>query len=327
MSMRHSDELADLVRILFKELNSIGFSINGCIIMTYDERTNDSTWWIANFDGVSNPLGLLVPNHSHGPYQAYLKEWKKQTPKWSYRLGGAEKKEWDQYVFTNSGLAALPDPVKAGMQSVEDVQLNVCFNKYASITFGSLEPMGDKDFDTLHRFAKVFEQSYTRFLDLQNAEAQTREAKIEAALERVRAKAMAMHKSEDLHEAVKIMFEEFQKLNLDVLRCGVGILNKDSRTGAVWATSVSDDGLAVQISANESFETHPLMTLIYEYWQKQEDLDYILQGQDLINYYKAMKESELKLPESQLNFSDVELQPQYYYAAMFRSRRLVCFQR
>ena len=38
----------------------------------------------------------------------------------------------------------------------------------------------------LKRFGKVFEQTYTRFLDLQKAEAQAREAQIEAALERVR---------------------------------------------------------------------------------------------------------------------------------------------
>ena len=51
----------------------------------------------------------------------------------------------------------------------------------------------------LKRFAKVFEQTYTRFLDLQKAEAQAREAQIEAALERVRARSMAMHHSSEFH--------------------------------------------------------------------------------------------------------------------------------
>ncbi len=36
------------------------------------------------------------------------------------------------------------------------------------------------------RFGKVFQQTYTRFLDLQKAEAQARESQIELALERVR---------------------------------------------------------------------------------------------------------------------------------------------
>jgi len=42
------------------------------------------------------------------------------------------------------------------------------------------------------RFGKVFQQTYTRFLDLQKAEAQAREAQIEAALERVRSRTLAM---------------------------------------------------------------------------------------------------------------------------------------
>jgi hypothetical protein len=42
------------------------------------------------------------------------------------------------------------------------------------------------------RFANVFNLTYKRFLDLQKAEAQTHKANIETALERVRARALAM---------------------------------------------------------------------------------------------------------------------------------------
>ena len=59
-----------------------------------------------------------------------------------------------------------------------------------------------KKIHILKRFAKVFDQAYTRFLDLQKAEAQAREAKIEAALERVRSRSLAMHKSSDLLEVI-----------------------------------------------------------------------------------------------------------------------------
>src|SRR6185436_4391039 len=84
-------------------------------------------------------------------------------------------------------------------------------------------PYTDEENDTLMRFGKVFQQTYTRFLDLQKAEAQTRESQIEASLERVRSKAMAMQKSEDLANAVAIVFEELDKLNLGTLRCGISI--------------------------------------------------------------------------------------------------------
>src|SRR5258705_1661213 len=62
------------------------------------------------------------------------------------------------------------------------------------------------------RFAKVFEQTYTRFLDLQKAEAQAREAQIETALERVRSRSLAMHKSEELRDVVKVVFKNLGEL-------------------------------------------------------------------------------------------------------------------
>ena len=49
-------------------------------------------------------------------------------------------------------------------------------------------PYSDEENKILIRFGKVFQQTYTRFLDLEKAEAQEREAQIEAALERVRSK-------------------------------------------------------------------------------------------------------------------------------------------
>jgi hypothetical protein len=50
-------------------------------------------------------------------------------------------------------------------------------------------------------------------------------------LERVRAKAMAMHKSDDLTPAVATVFEELEKLNMGILRCGIAILDKEKPRG------------------------------------------------------------------------------------------------
>ena len=73
------------------------------------------------------------------------------------------------------------------------------------------------------RFAKVFEQTYTRFLDLQKAEAQAREAQIELALERVRARTMAMQKSEELAEVATVLFQQVKALGVSQWVCGFNI--------------------------------------------------------------------------------------------------------
>ncbi len=61
-------------------------------------------------------------------------------------------------------------------------------------------PYTDEENNTLMRFGKVFQQTYTRFLDLQKAEAQAREAQIESGLERVRQEQWRCIKSDELSE-------------------------------------------------------------------------------------------------------------------------------
>ena len=70
------------------------------------------------------------------------------------------------------------------------------------------------------RFAKVFGQIYQRFLDLQKAEAQAREAQIEAALEKVRSRTMGMQKSEELKEVIRVVYEQFVNLKINVDHAG-----------------------------------------------------------------------------------------------------------
>ena len=88
------------------------------------------------------------------------------------------------------------------------------------LMFITVEPLYPKMHDIFKRFAKVFEQTYTRFLDLQKAEAQAREAQIEAALERVRARSMAMQKSEELKEVIQVVYEQFVHLNIHIEHTG-----------------------------------------------------------------------------------------------------------
>jgi hypothetical protein len=81
----------------------------------------------------------------------------------------------------------------------------------------------------LNRFAKVFEQTYTRFLDLQNAEAQAREAQIQLALERVWARTMAMQHSDELKDAAGLLFQQVKSLGVPAYSCGYNIWEKEEK--------------------------------------------------------------------------------------------------
>ena len=99
----------------------------------------------------------------------------------------------------------------------------------------SSEPLPEYH-DIFKRFGKVFEQTYTRFLDLQKAEAQAREAQIEAALERVRARTMAMFKSNELAETAVVVFQQLISLGIEPNRLYIGIINDESGDLEFWMT-------------------------------------------------------------------------------------------
>lgn len=90
------------------------------------------------------------------------------------------------------------------------------------------EYFSDEVIRVLKRTAKVFEQAYVRFLDLKKAEALAREAQVEVALERVRAKAPAMYKSEELIGVVDTLRKELTQLNISGLNAATLLLEQEN---------------------------------------------------------------------------------------------------
>ncbi len=212
MAMQNSEELKELIGTVSTELSKLHLDLDRCFIMIYDVETLGVTWWMSNPEEPSNPRGLFVKNHNHPPHVAYIKAWKERKLKWEYILKGVDKKNWDDFLFVETELSQLPEFVIKNMKSVGKVHLSASFNNFGCLNVATLEPLSDEHFDIMLRFAKVFDLTYTRFNDLQKAEAQAREAKIEAALEKVRSSSMAMHKSNELHEVITVVTEQFQQL-------------------------------------------------------------------------------------------------------------------
>jgi len=100
-------------------------------------------------------------------------------------LAGEEMQEHFRYLRTYPLLDEAFEKIIASGHPMPDRQIHHVANfSHGNLLFISLKPYPEAH-DIFMRFAKVFEQTYTRFLDLQKAEAQAREAEIELALERV----------------------------------------------------------------------------------------------------------------------------------------------
>src|SRR6185436_6231129 len=113
------------------------------------------------------------------------------------------------------------------------------------------EKFSATDNDILQRFGKVFEQTCTRFLDLQKAEAQTREAKIEAALERTRTQSMIMQNSKELDDTLRVFHEQVFLLGINSAFSFLWLPDEDRERHIFWA-AWSEDLPAGQAGKNGS---------------------------------------------------------------------------
>src|SRR5678816_2175648 len=94
---------------------------------------------------------------------------------------------------------------------------------------------------TLMRFGKVFQQTYTRFLDLQKAEAQAREAKIEAALERTRTQSMIMQHSKELDDTLRVFHQQVLLLGIGSAFSFLWLPDEDKDRHIFWAAWAEND--------------------------------------------------------------------------------------
>jgi signal transduction histidine kinase len=134
----------------------------------------------------------------------------------------------------------------------------------------------------------VFNLTYRRYLDLKKAEAQAREATIEAALEKVRGKAMAMHNSNNLSSTASMVFTELRKLGISPIRCGVGLLNKESPKAQLYSATSTTDGDNLALIGWVILSGHPVLKKIYDTWLKNEEYYPELSGGQLKSYYEHL---------------------------------------
>jgi hypothetical protein len=220
MAMQTSEELNELIGTVFTELTKLDLVLTRCVILIYEGAEKGVRWWMANSEAPSTPMNFFVKYADMPFFNEYLKGWHERALRWQYVLEGENKIKTDEFLFHETELSSLPDFVIAGMRAPGRVYLNASFNNFGNLTLASLEPLSNEHFDILLRFAKVFDLTYTRFNDLKQAEAQAREAQIQLALERVRARTMAMQRSEELSEVATLLFQQVKTLGVPQWTCG-----------------------------------------------------------------------------------------------------------
>ncbi|HYK44823.1 MAG TPA: ATP-binding protein, partial [Parafilimonas sp.] len=118
----------------------------------------------------------------------------------------------------------------------------------------------------IKRFANVFDLTYTRFLDLQKAEANAREAMKRAALDRIRADIASMRTVNDLNKITPLIWNELTILGLSFIRCGVFIMDREEQLIHTFLST--PDGKAIA-AFNLPFDTPGNFRVMLDHWRNK----------------------------------------------------------
>ncbi|MBX7109554.1 MAG: adenylate/guanylate cyclase domain-containing protein [Chitinophagales bacterium] len=286
MAMQRSDELIATTAVLFEQFRQLGENVEQISIGIFGEEENTIE---VSATYHASPLKRIFKAHINDwpLFEQIYTLWKSGAKSGSVELKGKELHDYNRYRSELSGTQFGNEN-----ESPDDRWIiNIASFSKGIISFSKDEPAEEETIQLLERFAKVFDLTYTRFLDLQKAEAQAHEAQIEASLERVRASAMAMHNSDDLTGAAGTVFTELNKLGIHTIRSGFVLLTRESRRAKLYPATSFDKAITLSFTGEFDFIGHPVFEQQYESWLKQENYFPVLEGETLVSYYRMLSEA------------------------------------
>jgi hypothetical protein len=257
MDMQSTANFASVTTEMFNQLRSFGEDLFATGIVFCDKHDGYVEQWhsIPN-GGMLSPM--IVPVDLDYIHQYRYDQWKAGKELFSIEIPSDFIEQHFEDIFNlpsaqltlkdlESRNAPMPKPPPW------EIDYGASF-KHGYILISSLKYL--KNTDILPRFAKVFEQAYTRFLDLQTAEKNAYKSKVETALERVRARAMAMQVPNELKDVASVLRTEMGHLGIEELEtCSIYILGEKGEEAECWY-AIKDDASADKtlISDHISFD-------------------------------------------------------------------------
>jgi hypothetical protein len=295
MGMQSTADFGEVTTEMFNQLRGFGEDLFATGIVFCDKHEGHvEQWHSIPGGGMLSPM--IVPIDLDYIHQYRYDQWKAGKELFSIEIPSDFIEQHFEDIFklptaqvTLKDLEARNAPMPA--PPAWEIDYGASFNK-GYILISSLKPL--KNTDILPRFAQVFEQAYTRFLDLQKAEEQAREAQIEAALEKVRSRTLAMQKSEELAETSVVVFKELLALGIEPNRLFIGIIKDNGSTIDAWATS--EDGSKIEQQFKLYTSKNKSIKEMVAGWKQQKKSTIIdMKGKELQAYFHYLNDV-MKIP-------------------------------
>ena len=270
MAMQKSDELAETASHLFRQLNVLGIRPYRFNIAIVDSKSDNCQLWSTTNEGKVIPTGPLIPLKEYSVFNQMYDGWKQQQSVNVIKVEGEERITWTKYIMKYVSFDEYrPENIDLERLRHEPAIFSNFFFKQGFVVVHTLEEINGSDIKIIQRFINVFEQTYTRFLDLEKAETQAREAEIQLALERVRSRSMAMRHSSELQEVVNLVSQQLNNMKLDITGVFLGIKNDEiDKQFTFWgSTGVAETYMK---RAAIPFLDRPIYTVLAEATTKDE---------------------------------------------------------
>jgi len=230
MAMKKADDMLSVCKTISQQLGQLGvkeirnvqtaiFYESRGTYMNYEYYSKHDNTFITEVDFKNHKLQLgFAKKMMKGPHEEVVEH-----------LKGKKLQNWYNYQKSTNQFA---DKYLLKAHSV-----NYYWYSLGPVALGisAYYPLTKDETDLFKRFLKVFELAYRRYLDIEIATAQAREAQIETALERIRARALAMHQSAEFTEVAKVMREQMGHLGQPELETSaVHLYNEDANNIFSW---------------------------------------------------------------------------------------------
>lgn len=172
LSMRRSDELPVIARLMFDQLKELGLELeDGLIIMVFREDSHDQLQWPV-LEGLDMEGMYLVPEMDDPVLNAVYRAREKGIRFMENHYEREVKDEFLKKIFTRTDYRVVPPEYQALNFAGRCYHVSFAMEQYTGILVHSYnrDKYEEEHNEIIRRFARVFEQAYVRFLDLQKAE-------------------------------------------------------------------------------------------------------------------------------------------------------------
>ena len=215
MAMHHSDQLSDVLSVLFEQFDVLAITPMYTFLSLIDLEKNSFTYRQTGRGGKRVFTQQIIDLNAMDVWQEVLDRWKAANYDLVESIYVPKESVKEVFEVYAEIYSALPEGAKVYPEDFPDgMYTTLAASRFGHLGYDHFRPSTEEEKSILLRFNTEFVRLYQRFLDLQNAEAQAREARIEAALERVRSKTMAMQRSEELVDVASILFQQVKALGV-----------------------------------------------------------------------------------------------------------------